>query len=184
MDATKARGLAAAAAKSAGSALAGALHRGPKATGAVRQTLTIARPAGDVFAACRDVAVLARLVDTGSGPETSAVLVEFEAPRHYRWSVAGAPVGTELVVDPHGLSFTTSESVTVFSVLVHPAPAGLGSEVTFTLDLPVPDLPVPDLVKGGLAFTMLYRLRALLQTGEIPTLGDVPSTRTRTEAKN
>ena len=32
-------------------------------------------------------------------------------------------------------------------------------------------------VVGGLAFTMLYRLRALLQTGEVPTLGDVPSGR-------
>jgi hypothetical protein len=54
-----------------------------------------------------------------------------------------------------------------------PAPRWGGSEVVVRLTLPAPG------VAGGLAFTMAYRLRALLQTGEVATLGDVPSGRKR-----
>lgn len=184
MDTTKARSLASSAATAAGRAVAGAVHRGPRPTdGPVAQTLTVAAPVGDVYAACRDVAVLSRLVAEDPSTHDPAthdpgdrdavgVRVAFEPPRHYRWTVAGRPVDTDLVVDPHGLTFTTNEGRPLLSVEVHPAPQDLGSEVRFALDL-----PVPDLAAGGLAFTMLYRLRALLQTGEVPTLGDVPSNR-------
>lgn len=54
-----------------------------------------------------------------------------------------------------------------------PAPQGLGAEVVLRLTVPAGTGEVG----GGLAFTMLYRLRALLQTGEAPTLGKVPSGR-------
>lgn len=168
MDTTKARGLASSAAKSAGRAVAGAVQRTPRpGDGPVAQTLTMSVPVAAVYAACRDVAVLSRIVD--EGPDAG---VEFEAPRRYRWTLAGTSVDTELVVDPHGMTFTTQESRPLLTVEVHPAPQDLGSQVTFALDLPVPDLAL-----GALAFTLLYRLRALLQTGEVPTLGDVPSHR-------
>ena len=190
METTKARNLASSAARSAGRAVAGAVHRGRRSGGPVAQTLTIAVSVGDVYAACRDAEVLDRVFSAG----VEDVGVTFEAPRRYRWTVAGTTVETELVVDPHGMSFTEvgsgqrstgagptgegpaegspAEARTLLSVEVHPAPQELGSEVRFVLDL-----PVPEKVAGALAFTVLYRLRALLQTGEVPTLAEVPSNR-------
>jgi len=176
MDTTKARDVVGAAARSAGRAVAGAVHRGRGAGGPVAQTLTVAAAVEQVYAACRDVDVLDRVFGAG----TDDVRVSYEAPRRYRWVVAGTTVETELVVDPHGLSFRQvddegnagEDARSVLTVEVHPAPQDLGSEVRLLLDL-----PVPDLAGGALAFTVLYRLRALLQTGEVPTLGDVPSHR-------
>ncbi|CAA9384346.1 MAG: hypothetical protein AVDCRST_MAG35-35, partial [uncultured Quadrisphaera sp.] len=53
-----------------------------------------------------------------------------------------------------------------------PAPQDLGTEATLRLDL-----PVPGLAAGALAFTLLYRLRALLQTGEVPPPPPPPAAR-------
>lgn len=48
----------------------------------------------------------------------------------------------------------------------------LGTEVTLTLQL-----PAPNVVLRGAAFKVLYRARALLQTGELPTLTPTPAAR-------
>lgn len=53
------------------------------------------------------------------------------------------------------------------------APAGLGTEVSLRLDTPLPDIAV-----RTAAFAVLYRARALLQTGEVPRLTPLPSART------
>jgi len=37
--------------------------------------------------------------------------------------------------------------------------------------------PLPGLLTGAIAFKLLYRMRALLQTGELPTLEHNPSAR-------
>jgi hypothetical protein len=52
------------------------------------------------------------------------------------------------------------------------APRGQGTEVTLRLKT-----PAPALLSGALAFKALYRARALLQTGEMPTLKINPSAR-------
>lgn len=52
------------------------------------------------------------------------------------------------------------------------APRGRGTEVTLRLKA-----PVPALLSGALAFKALYRARALLQTGEVPTIRKNPSAR-------
>ncbi|WP_280506943.1 hypothetical protein [Nocardia farcinica] len=52
------------------------------------------------------------------------------------------------------------------------APADLGTEVTLRVTA-----PVPGLLTGAVAFKVLYRARALLQTGELPTLAHNPSAR-------
>ncbi len=52
------------------------------------------------------------------------------------------------------------------------APRGQGTEVTLRLKA-----PMPALLSGALAFKALYRARALLQTGEVPTIRKNPSAR-------
>jgi uncharacterized membrane protein len=52
------------------------------------------------------------------------------------------------------------------------APRGMGTEVTLRVKS-----PAPGLLSGALAYKALYRARALLQTGEIPTIRKNPSAR-------
>ena len=52
------------------------------------------------------------------------------------------------------------------------APRGQGTEVTLRVKA-----PGPALLSGALAFKALYRARALLQTGEVPTIRKNPSAR-------
>jgi hypothetical protein len=39
------------------------------------------------------------------------------------------------------------------------------------------EAPAPRLLSGAAAFKVLYRLRALMQTGEVPTIKSNPSAR-------
>ena len=170
----------------------------------VQQTLTIARPARDVLAACRDAGVLSRLLGdlgrverageryewtlTAGGEEMSVVtdLVEVAgeggAALEFRRLAAAerSEPGSEVDADPEDASeavahaeddteggrVTTAPSA-LLVVSTGPAPRDLGTEVRAALDLPA----------GAVAFTLLYRLRALLQTGEIPTLRPQPAAR-------
>ena len=59
-----------------------------------------------------------------------------------------------------------------FIVAFRPAPNHLGTELSLRLKT-----PAPDLLTGALAFKILYRCRALLQTGEVPTIRSNPSAR-------
>jgi hypothetical protein len=154
-----------------------ALHPGGHAPRSP-QTLTVERSAADVLAAVRDPAVLSRLVgDLGE--------VSSPVPGRYVWTLGGdAGVATHLVESPGGLDFlrgeapverveddteggAPAEDVALVSVRTRPAPHDLGTEVTVLVDVPT----------GAPAFTLLYRLRALLQTGEIPTISPQPAAR-------
>ncbi|MEZ0164752.1 hypothetical protein AB2L27_08240 [Kineococcus sp. LSe6-4] len=141
------------------------------------QTLTVERPAERVLAALRDPEVLSRLLgDVGT--------VSAEGSR-YTWALGADHVVTTLSESVDGLTFArttpedvaepeddteggTARAVEVWAEFtVTPTPDGTRSQVRARSQLP-----------GGTAeFTVLYRLRALLQTGEIPTLGPQPTTR-------
>lgn len=151
----------------------------------VQQTVTIARRAADVAAALRDPAVLsAALGETGR--------VAREADGGYRWALgrragddgatgagaqepgADAVWDAVLVESPGALRWSAAgdEGGPEVSFALREAPAGLGTETTVRLAL-----PVPGLAAGAAAYTLLYRLRALLQTGEVPTITPQPAAR-------
>lgn len=83
-------------------------------------------------------------------------------------------LSTHLVDDSEGVRYVDSADTTsdVVEVRFVDAPHGLGTEVTLVLALPLPDVGA-----RTAAFRILYRARALLQTGEIPTLAPLPSAR-------
>ncbi|WP_432491058.1 hypothetical protein [Kineococcus gypseus] len=137
--------------------------RGPGAP--AQQTLTVARPAGDVLAAWGDAQVVSRLLGEAGRAEADGA----------RWTftpAAGGPVDAELVPTGEGLEFRRPGGGDVLlRVSTRPAPADLGTEVTCEV---APELSAG---LGAVPFTLLYRLRALLLTGEIPTLGPQPAAR-------
>ncbi|WP_432541607.1 hypothetical protein [Kineococcus sp. SYSU DK002] len=152
------------AAVTAGRAL---LRRGDP-PGAQRQTLTVARPVGTVLRACQDPQVLATLLgDAGSVREAG--------PGRLEWDVAGWTGTTQVHAEPNRVVFATDGEGPAEPLVVEawPAPRWDGCEVVVRLAVPA----TPDLLDGALAFTMAYRLRALLQTGEVPTLAENPSGR-------
>lgn len=101
--------------------------------------------------------------------------VEYTGPDHYRWTLHAGPVETTWESRVHsidgGLRFAGDDGNEII-VTFRPAPNHLGTEVTLKTKS-----PAPDLLSGGLAFKLLYRCRALLQTGEVPTIRKNPSAR-------
>ncbi len=83
-------------------------------------------------------------------------------------SVLIADSGRLRFVDADQSGGTGSEISLEFSA----APRDRGTEVTLRVKS-----PAPGLLSGALAFKALYRARALLQTGEIPTIRKNPSAR-------
>jgi hypothetical protein len=166
MDTTKAQDLARRAASAATRTL---LHREGGHT-TEQQTLTIARSVEEVLRACRDADVLDTLVKPAGN-------VRENPAGTYAWTLADTTVETQVHVEPNRVVFSTGSPTApgdpVVAVEAWPAPRDLGAAVVLRLTVPAGTGELG----GGLAFTMLYRLRALLQTGEAPTLGDVPSGR-------
>lgn len=163
----------AASVRHAASAAAGALSRqgvsGSSSDEGVRQTLTIAAPASDVAAAWRDAATLTDVLgDLGS--------VEAEGDARYRWRLDDTSWATRLVEEGDLLRHVEADAADdggrSLTLSLSPAPSDLGTEATLTMHA-----PLPALAAGGVAFTMLYRLRALLITGEAPTTSGQPSGR-------
>ena len=101
--------------------------------------------------------------------------VEYTGPDRYRWKLHAGPVETTWESRVHsmdgGLRFTGEDGNEIL-VSFRPAPNHLGTEVTLKTKT-----PAPDLLSGALAFKVLYRCRALLQTGEVPTIRNNPSAR-------
>jgi uncharacterized membrane protein len=132
------------------------------------QSVTIARPREEVMRFWRD-------------PETlSAILgdiadVTCPEPGVYRWvATHGDAVlawTTTLVAEGDRLRFSGGESMQIRLDFAD-APGDRGTEVTLRATTPLPDFLV-----GPAAFTLLYRARALLQTGETPTLTATPAAR-------
>ena len=141
---------------------------GEESAGVIGQTVTVARPVSDVEQFWRDPKLLSAVLG-GVGE------VMFAEPDTYHWHLS---VGdhelqwsSRLVAGGGGLQYRDDDAHQIV-IGYRPAPHQLGTEVTLTAEL-----PAPGLLAGATAFTVLYRMRALLQTGEIPTLTGNPSGR-------
>lgn len=136
--------------------------------GTAQQTLTVACTVVEAEDFWRDARRLSAVLgDLGS--------VEFTAPDRYRWRLQAGDHQlnweSTLSSRPGQLRFS-DESGAELEVRYRAAPHGLGTEMTLRAAL-----PVPGLLSGATAFAMLYRARALLQTGEMPTIAHNPSGR-------
>ena len=137
----------------------------PKATA---QTVTIAAPVERVEHFWRDTdqlsVVLGDIADVEPGGED-----------RYRWRLEDQPdVSWEsrLVVEPGRIRYVGTGDDNELVVSWQAAPRDLGTEVTLRVKT-----PAPGLLSGAAAYKVLYRVRALLQTGEVPTLQSNPSAR-------
>ncbi|MHC9291556.1 hypothetical protein ACRCUN_03770 [Mycobacterium sp. LTG2003] len=135
------------------------------------QAITIARPRGEVLALFQDSGRLSQIFG-------DIAQVADAGPERLRWTFAGddGPVWDCVVsregdnriryvdVDPErstGITFDFSE-----------APGDRGTEVVARVTA-----PGPGALTGLLTYKALYRARALLQTGEVPTIARNPSAR-------
>ncbi|OBK76169.1 hypothetical protein [Mycobacterium sp. 1165178.9] len=130
------------------------------------QTVTIACPVERIEQFWRDPDQLS--VVLGDIAEVDA-----DGRDRYRWRLSAEPDvawDSTLVAEGDGVRFVGNGN----QIAVHyrPAPHELGTEVTLCLKT-----PAPTLLSGAAAFKILYRLRALMQTGEVPTIQSNPSAR-------
>ncbi|WP_156688822.1 hypothetical protein [Mycobacterium sp. Marseille-P9652] len=99
--------------------------------------------------------------------------VETSGDDRYTWRLLEGPAAvwnSRVVRENDGVRFVGGGNE--LAVRYRPAPNGLGTEVTLRATT-----PAPGLLSGAAAFMVLYRLRALLQTGEVPTIRCNPSAR-------
>jgi uncharacterized membrane protein len=132
------------------------------------QTVTIACPAERIEQFWRDPEQLS--VVLGDIAE-----VESTGQDGYRWRLlrgADAAWDCRLVAEPDGVRFVGNGDRNELAVRYRPAPRDLGTEVTLQVTS-----PAPGLLSGAAAYQVLYRLRALMQTGEVPTIRSNPSAR-------
>lgn len=135
------------------------------------QSVTIGRPREDVERLWRDPHQLSRVFG-------EVASVRSEDGHRFEWQLG--PHGSEtatwtttLSEGPGTLRFTGTESAgAALQLNFRDAPRGLGTEVTLSVLA-----PISDVLTDTAAFAVLYRARALLQTGEIPTLAGNPSAR-------
>jgi uncharacterized membrane protein len=135
----------------------------PRATA---QTVTIACPVERIAQFWRDPLQLS--VVLGDIAE-----VEASGDDRYRWRLLEGPDASwesRLVAEKDGVRFVGDGSE--LAITYRAAPRDLGAEVTLRATT-----PVPGLLAGAAAYKVLYRLRALMQTGEVPTLRSNPGAR-------
>jgi uncharacterized membrane protein len=150
-------------------------HR--SSSGGRSQTVTIGRSREEIDQFWRDPEQLSLVlghIATVRSPENDI----------FEWMLSAGPAGTQtwrtrLLASDHGLRFVDDAADTHGTgdraevvVTYRPGPNGLGTEVTLEAAT-----PFPDFLTGAALFTVLYRTRALLQTGEVPTLSHNPSAR-------
>jgi uncharacterized membrane protein len=106
--------------------------------------------------------------------------VENTGPRRQRWVFAGdddEQTVWECVVaaDEQTIEFVDVQPDSAHRIVLElsDAPQDRGTEVIARVSS-----PAPGLLTGPLLFKALYRARALLQTGEVPTIEQNPSART------
>lgn len=140
----------------------------PQPRPATAQTVTIGCSAERVAEFWRDPAQLSVVLgDIGT--------VESAGGETYRWRLTDEPdVAWEsrLATDAGATRFIGTGDDNELSVNYRPAPRDMGTEVTLRVKT-----PAPGLLSGAAAYKVLYRLRALLQTGEVPTIKSNPSAR-------
>lgn len=140
------------------------------------QTVTISRPRDEVKRFWRDPGSLSAVFDRAAQVRGSG------APNEFVWtpgdsSDGGEPWHAVLREDGDVFRFTAarpedSGATPGFVLTFRDAPRGLGTEVTLRAET-----PLPNFLSSLASFAVLYRARALLQTGEVPTLRDNPSAR-------
>lgn len=139
------------------------------ATEPATQALTVSRPRPDVVELFRDPVRLSQVF--GDIAEVQA-----HGPDRQRWTFLDGPTW-ECVVTAEGdsrLRFTgvNAQDPVGLTLDFRDAPQDRGTEVIAHVST-----PAPGVLTGALAFKALYRARALLLTGEIPTIKHNPSAR-------
>ncbi|MDD4867508.1 MAG: hypothetical protein PHQ28_10460 [Mycobacterium sp.] len=132
------------------------------------QTVTIACPLERIEQFWRDPTQLSAVL-------SDIAEIDSDGQDRYHWRVLSEPGvawDCELIEQPGGLRFVGVRDSNELSVSYRPAPRDLGTEVTLRLST-----PAPGMLSGAAAYKVLYRLRALMQTGEVPTLLSNPSAR-------
>jgi uncharacterized membrane protein len=136
--------------------------------GATAQTVTIDAPTERVEQFWRDPdqlsVVLGDIAD-----------VEATGQDRYRWRLRNASNvswDSRLVAEPGRIRYVGTGDDNELLVSYRAAPRDLGTEVTLRVKT-----PAPGLLSGAAAYKVLYRLRALMQTGEVPTIKSNPSAR-------
>lgn len=146
------------------------------------QSVTISRPRDEVKQFWREPESLSAVFDRAADVRAGDVAGE------YVWSPDGSPEDSSgdteqwrATLHEEGDAFrfavddADSPTPTPGLVLtVRDAPRGLGTEVTLRAET-----ALPEFLSSPASFAVLYRARALLQTGEVPTLRDNPSARGR-----
>lgn len=143
-----------------------------------QQTLTIGRRQPELLERLADPDLLSQVAgDFASVAQPS--------PDTYVWTLAGsdAEIESTLETEPDALLWTasgTGRHPQYLRVLLSRAPHDLGTEVRLQLALdPQPGVPdgLENLAVGGALLKVLHRTKALLETGEIPTLRHNPAAR-------
>lgn len=136
------------------------------------QAITIGRPPIDVRAMFRNPDALSQIF--GDIADVEAI-----GSDRLRWTFAGHENDDALweciiTADERQVKYidVKPDSATEIVITVRDAPQGRGSEVVAHVSA-----PAPGLLTGPLTYKALYRARALLQTGEIPTIKRNPSAR-------
>ncbi|MFC9962719.1 hypothetical protein [Nocardia ignorata] len=150
------------------------VHSGSSGGGA--QTVTISRPRAEVEQFWHDPEKLSQMLGDVAG-------VRSTGPTSYEWVLHRRdedPITWDTILETQedGLRFVGATENGVHAgpaeirVTFRDAPRGAGTEVSLRVESPVPDFLI-----GAATFKVLYRARALLQTGEVPTLAHNPSAR-------
>lgn len=136
------------------------------------QTLTIARPRAEVERFWRDPESLSRVLGefgevrpNNSGGVDWVLDPDSENPVVWR---------SDLVVESAAIRFfgQGDDGSAPITISFADAPGDLGTEVKIEVTG-----PVPEFISRAITFKVLYRARALMQTGEIPTIRHNPSAR-------
>jgi uncharacterized membrane protein len=145
---------------------------GPAVAEPAVHAVTIGRPRHAVLAMLRNPETLSQVF--GEIADVQAV-----GPNRLRWTfhdekTSDASWESVITADDHRVRYagTDADSATEIVVDLRDAPQDKGTEVIARVSA-----PAPGLLTGPLTFKALYRARALLQTGEIPTLTRNPSAR-------
>ncbi|MCV7432909.1 hypothetical protein [Mycolicibacterium bacteremicum] len=137
------------------------------------QAVTIGRPRDAVVAALSDPVALSTVF--GEIAEVASI-----GPNRLRWTFPGRDADDDpswecvVTADGDGVKYTDvkPDSSLELVVALREAPQAMGTEVIGRISA-----PAPGVLTGPLLYKALYRFRALLLTGEIPTIARNPSAR-------
>lgn len=148
---------------------------------AIRQSITIERSREEILPIARDPHALSTVLgDLGRVATTGG--------DRFAWTIttpgdATTEFDTELVETPNGLLWRTADDAdgmpAQLTLTFEDAPQDRGTEVALRLELELPPgtRKAAATVAGGLALKALHRFKALVVTGEVPTLRHTPAAR-------